>query len=304
MGNYRQHIAFASTLGVGYGVAAYALAGLHWLYGSVAILLASLGGLLPDLDSASGIELRGFTGILGVLGALVVWQEVGQIQPPPVFEIHLWAMVGTFLAIRHGLKRIMLHITMHRGISHSLPTCAVWAELVYLHYPSESHPVRLMMGAGVAIGFFSHLLLDEICSVDLRGARLNKAFGTAIKFWAPSIWSTLAMYGLLSYLTWLTIRQWPDDPMRHDASIAAPEWPANWPRPKWPKSWGPSPFDASARREPDAPRRRMGEEAHPPEPGPQPGDGPGRISDFQPLDLPEPGESRPRKPTLNRRVRP
>ena len=47
------------------------------------------------------------------------------------------------------------------------------------------------------VGFFSHLLLDEICSVDLKGARVNKAFGTAIKLWAPSAWSTLAMYGLL-----------------------------------------------------------------------------------------------------------
>ena len=59
---------------------------------------------------------------------------------------------------------------------------------------------------------FSHLLLDEICSVDLRGARVNKAFGTAIKFWAPSPWTTLAMYLLLSHLSWRVIEQWPSDP--------------------------------------------------------------------------------------------
>ena len=51
-----------------------------------------------------------------------------------------------------------------------------------------------MMAVAVMVGFFSHLLLDEICSVDLRGARVNKAFGTAIKFWAPSPWTTLGMY--------------------------------------------------------------------------------------------------------------
>ena len=252
MGNYRQHITFASTLGVGYGVLAYVMAGLHWLYGTVAVLLTSLGGLLPDLDSASGIELRGFLGILGVLGAMVVWQEVGQIQPPPAFEIHLWAMIGTFLMIRHGLKRIMLRITMHRGISHSLPTMMVWSELVYLHYPSESHPVRLMMGVAVALGFFSHLLLDEICSVDLRGARLNKAFGTAIKFWAPSIWSTLAMYVLLSYLTREVVLRWPDDPLRHRPEIARPEWPTNWPRPPWPTTWGSDPFAPDSTRDTSA----------------------------------------------------
>ncbi len=237
MGNYRQHIAFASTLGVGYSVAAYLLAGLHWLYGSVAILLATLSGLLPDLDSPSGVELRSFTGILGVLGALVVWMEIGQIDPPPVFEIHLWAMVATFLMIRHGLKRVMGHLTVHRGISHSIPTCAVWAELTYLHYPSPDPAVRIMMGVAVGVGFMSHLLLDEICSVDLKGARINKAFGTAMKFWAPSIWSTLAIYALLSFLTWQIVREWPDDPFGPREHIHAPEWPTSWPKLPIPASW-------------------------------------------------------------------
>jgi hypothetical protein len=233
MGNYRQHVAFASSLGCGYAVAAYFLAGLHWLYGSVAALLATLGGLLPDLDSPSGVEMKGFTGILGVLGALAVWQEVGKVHPPPAFELHLWMMVDTFAIIRHGLSRTVSHLAVHRGISHSFPTLGVWTELTYLHYPSESHPVRLMMGAAVGLGFFSHLLLDEICSVDLRGARLNKAFGTAMKMWAPSVWSTLAMYGILSYLTYQAIHQWPDDPLGTKVEFRMPEWPATWPRPSW-----------------------------------------------------------------------
>jgi hypothetical protein len=110
---------------------------------------------------------------------------------------------------------------------------AVWTELIYLHYPSSSHLVRLMMGAAVGIGFFSHLLLDEICSVDLKGARLNKAFGTAMKFWAPSVWSTLAMYAALSALTYQVIQQWPDDPLENGVQIKMPSWPSKWPRPSW-----------------------------------------------------------------------
>jgi membrane-bound metal-dependent hydrolase YbcI (DUF457 family) len=250
MGNYRQHVAFASTLGVGYSAVAYFVAGLHWLYGSVAILLATLGGLLPDLDSPTGIEMKGFTGLLGVLGALAIWQELGLVQPPPVFEVHLWAVVITFVLIRHGISRTMSHISVHRGISHSFPTLVVWAELTYLYYPSDSHPVRLMMGAAVGIGFFSHLLLDEICSVDLRGHRLNKAFGTAMKFWAPSIWSTLGMYAFLSALTYQVVQQWPDDPFLDRIKIEIPGWPAKWPRPKWPASWGKSPFETRDRVEP------------------------------------------------------
>lgn len=211
MGNYRQHIGFAGVLGTLYGWAAYAGAGVHWLYGSIAALLTGLSGLLPDLDHPIGVELKGFTGILGVLAALAAWQHVGSNDPDFPFELHLWAVVGAYIAVRHGLRRVLAKLMVHRGISHSVPTCAVWGCLAYLYYPSNNHVVRALMALAVILGFFSHLLLDEICSVDLKGERLNKAFGTAIKLWAPSPWATLAMYALLSYLLWRVIQIWPDD---------------------------------------------------------------------------------------------
>ena len=92
----------------------------------------------------------------------------------------------------------------------------VWGLLTYLYYPSNYHGLRVLMALAVMVGFLSHLLLDEICSVDLRGVRVNKAFGTALKLWAPSPWTTLMMYALLSYLTWMTIQRWPSDPTRFD----------------------------------------------------------------------------------------
>ncbi|MBX6313410.1 MAG: metal-dependent hydrolase, partial [Isosphaeraceae bacterium] len=214
MGNYRQHITFAAVLGVVYAWSAYVLAGLHWIYGSVAALLATLSGLLPDLDSDSGVELKGFTGILGVLAAMAAWHVLAEADPEEElpFELHLWAVIACYVFVRHGMRRIVSRLMVHRGMSHSLPTCAVWAALTYLYYPSAHHAVRLAMALAVAIGFFSHLLLDEICSVDLRGARVNRAFGTAIKLWAPSPWSTLGVYTLLAYLAWRVIQAWPPEP--------------------------------------------------------------------------------------------
>ena len=216
MGNYRQHITVAGFLGAGYAWAAYTLAGVHAVYGSVAALLSTLGGLLPDLDAPSGVQLRGFTGLLGVLAALAVWQRVGGVEPPPAFEYHLWAVIAAFVLVRHGLRRAMTRLSVHRGISHSLPTCAVWGALTYLSYPvgdhapPDRHVLRVFMAAAVMLGFLSHLVLDEVCSVDLRGARVNRAFGTALKLWASSFWSTLAVYAVLIYLTWRVTRVWPD----------------------------------------------------------------------------------------------
>jgi hypothetical protein len=239
LGNYRQHITFASVLGVAYAWAAYLLAGVHWLYGSVAALLAMLGGLLPDLDSPSGVELKGFTGILGVLTALAVWQRLENLERPLAFELHLWAVIAAFVMVRHGIRRIMTRISVHRGISHSVPMCAVWGALAYLCYPTDHHVVKVMMALAVVIGFSSHLLLDEICSVDLRGARVNRAFGTAIKFWAPSAVSTIAIYILLSYLSWIIVDGWPEGPFHYDPP-PSPELPVKLPDrliDAVPKSW-------------------------------------------------------------------
>ena len=91
------------------------------------------------------------------------------------------------------------------------PPASSGGALTYLYYPTQWPLIRITMAVAVMLGFMSHLLLDEICSVDLRGARVNKAFGTAIKFWAPNPWTTLAIYLLLSYLSWRIIEQWPEN---------------------------------------------------------------------------------------------
>lgn len=231
MGNYRQHVGFAGFCGLAYAWGAFVLAGLHWLYGSVAALLATLGGLLPDLDSDSGIEMRGFTGVLGVLAAMAVWQHIAVYESNLPFELHLWACILAYLAVRHGLRRIVSKLTVHRGISHSLPMGAVWGAFAYLYYPSPHHIIRALMALAIMVGFLSHLLLDEMCSVDLAGRRVNKAFGTALKLWAPSPWSTLAIYGLLSYLAWRIIGQWPEGSPLDRLSLPRPKLDFPWPPP-------------------------------------------------------------------------
>ena len=211
VGNYRQHLGFATAFGVIYAVAAYVVVGIHLLYGAVALFLTTMSGLLPDLDSDSGVEMKSFTGVLGVLAAVTVWDKADRLEPRPSFEMHLLLVVLAYTFVRHGLRRVVARLTVHRGISHSVPMCLVWGIATYLYYPSTAHPIRLLMATAVTTGFMSHLLLDEICSVDLQGARVNKAFGTAIKFWAPSPWSTLAVYGLLAYLAYRAIDIWPPE---------------------------------------------------------------------------------------------
>ncbi|WZO99103.1 metal-dependent hydrolase [Isosphaeraceae bacterium EP7] len=224
MGNYRQHVTFGCGTGIVYGLGAYFFGQIHWIYGIVATLLSTLGGMLPDLDSDSGSAMRGFTGLMGVIVAIGVWHRLAIMEPVPAFEYHLLAVIIAYVCVRHFLQRIVAGLTKHRGMSHSFPTCALWGTISLHFYPTDKPIIKVMMAIALMAGFFSHLLLDEICSVDLRGARVNKAFGTAMKFWSKSIMSTLVVYAMLSYSTYTLIEQWPEEPLNFGTRVDAPLW--------------------------------------------------------------------------------
>nr|WP_233579115.1 metal-dependent hydrolase [Tautonia sociabilis] len=225
MGNFRQHVGFASFLGIFFAWGAGVVTGLHWLYGSVAALLTTVGGLLPDLDSDSSVQLRGFSGLLGILAAVAVWQGIDDTEAVVPFELHLWAAILTYVLVRHGLRRSLARLTVHRGMNHSLPTAGIWGAITYLGYPSDSHPIRLLMAAAVTLGFLSHLVLDEWCSVDLAGRRVNRAFGTALKFTSKSVGATIVTYVLLALLGWWVTLSWPSDPIAGGLPSPEVRWP-------------------------------------------------------------------------------
>ncbi len=225
MGNYRQHLTTSGLTGALLAWAAHVLAGLHWLYGSVAALLATISGILPDLDHPIGVELKGLTGTLGVLTGLAVWHRLGRHFPDLPFEMHLWSVVLAYFFVRYGLRQVLTRLMVHRGISHSLPTCAVWGALTYLYYPSPYHAIRVWMAGAVMLGFLSHLVLDEVCSVDLSDNRVKRSFGTALKFWAPSAGSTLAIYAILFLLVRQIIDTWPAGSFVATLSERVPEPP-------------------------------------------------------------------------------
>ena len=211
-----------------YAIGLSMLGGMHWVFGTVAALLSTIGGLLPDLDHPIGVQLKGFTGVLGVLSALAIWHRVSRGVPDLPFELHLWLVVLAYLFVRYGLRRTLAKMMVHRGISHSFPTCAVWAAVVFLYYPSESTLIRSLMASSVSLGFISHLLLDEICSVDLTGARIKRSFGTAMKFWAPSFGATLGIYALLSFLAFKVVQEWPDETIRQVLAETPPTIKIPW----------------------------------------------------------------------------
>jgi len=202
MAGFRTHITVSSALGVAAG--AIAVNPLSFTT-ETAVLVAGLtgaGGMLPDLDSDSGIPLRETFSLAAVVLPLAL---IPRMQLHLSQEGILAALLFSYLAIRYLGARVFKHFTVHRGMFHSIPAVLIAGLVVYLGYHSPDRRVRLLLAAGVMIGFLSHLVLDELYSVDLRGmkVRLNQFAGTAVKFVSPSIAATATCYALLGGLAYL-----------------------------------------------------------------------------------------------------
>lgn len=113
-------------------------------------------------------------------------------------------LVVMYLGIRYGLAWLVSTFSVHRGMFHSIPAMLIAAEITYLGYPSELTTVKLLMAGGVAVGFFSHLLLDEMYSVQLNGVRVRfkKSWGTAIKLVGERMAPNVITYAILLTLTY------------------------------------------------------------------------------------------------------
>src|SRR5438552_9253483 len=72
MASYLGHLTFSSALGAAYGSAGVLLWGMDWGPAFLGAGLTTLGGLLPDLDSGSGVPVRELFGIGAVIVPLLL----------------------------------------------------------------------------------------------------------------------------------------------------------------------------------------------------------------------------------------
>ena len=203
MASYRGHLTFSGLLGAGYG--SLALLEWNWDWGPVVVAagLTTLGGLLPDLDSDSGVPVREMFGLSAAVAPFLLFRQV-YVYCRQSTEQTLVILGAIYLIIRYFLSQMFKHFTVHRGMFHSVPAMSIAGLATYLLYPSDDARLRTFLAVGVMLGFFSHLILDELYSVDFMGVRLhlNKYAGSAVKFYSKSWFATLTTYLLLAFLVW------------------------------------------------------------------------------------------------------
>jgi membrane-bound metal-dependent hydrolase YbcI (DUF457 family) len=195
----------SSALGAAYGGLAAWQLNLGWGPVVLGAGLTTVGGLLPDLDSDSGVPVRELFGLLAAVVPMLLLRRLLR-EDLPLDEALASAAIA-YVAIRYGLSQVFRRLTVHRGMFHSLPALLIAGLIVFLIDKGSPFSVRLFLAGGVMIGFLSHLILDEFVSVDFMGLRprLKKSAGSALKFASSSWPATVTCYLLLTalgYLAW------------------------------------------------------------------------------------------------------
>lgn len=200
MAGFRMHISVSTLCGVAYGGVAVRFLGHPPETAILAAGLTAVGGMLPDLDSDSGTPIRELFGLAASVTPLLLYKRLETLGL--THEGILAAIVGIYIFVRYGLSKLFKHLTVHRGMFHSIPCMLIFGLATYLAYDSPWHSTRILLGLGVMIGFLSHLVLDEIYSVDFNGLRvkLKGSAGSALKFFSPSFLATTICYGLLGVM--------------------------------------------------------------------------------------------------------
>ncbi|MFO7748910.1 MAG: metal-dependent hydrolase [Desulfobacteraceae bacterium] len=164
-------------------------------------ILGVVGGLLPDIDSDTSISVRLlFTFIATVISFLVMFKQQADNTVMELFLV--W--VGSFAFIKFFLFSLFTKVTTHRGIIHSIPASVFFgfiATIVINRVFCFNDFVAWMAGLFVFGGSIIHLLLDELFSLNMAGAKPKKSAGTALKFGSMGdLRSTAFIYVVIALL--------------------------------------------------------------------------------------------------------
>lgn len=208
MAGFRMHITVSGLCGIGYGGLALKPLGYDPETAVLAAALTTVGGMLPDLDSDSGVPVREMFGLAAAVGPVLLVPRF--VEAGLSVEGVLAAMLASYVLIRYLFSRVFKHITVHRGMYHSIPAMLIAGLVVYLGYHSPQHQTRVLFALGTMVGFLSHLVLDEIYSVNFHGVKvkLKASAGSAVKFMSPSWIGTAACYAILGGLSYMAYRDY------------------------------------------------------------------------------------------------
>ena len=193
MADFKTHMTVSTATGALLAFAGYKVM-LPWETCVVAGTLCSVSGMLPDLDSNSGRPLREATALGAAVIPMLMVERLQKLDLRP--DQMVLIAIATYFSIRFVLAEIFRRYTVHRGMWHSLPAAAICGMVAFLVMSHEDMTVRVFKTSGVVLGFLSHLILDEIWSIDFKKGsyKFKESFGTALKLWGRDMTANAVTY--------------------------------------------------------------------------------------------------------------
>jgi len=187
LANFKTHMVVGATVS---GISSTLLLSAGHLTDSEALLLFSLGtigSLLPDIDSKTSIPFKiTFTLLSVFLSFAIIFSKP---EYSLIEKLILW--LTSFYLLKLFIMRVFIEYTSHRGIFHSVPMGILLGILGTMLLKTlfwVDGSVAVWGGFFITLGYLTHLILDEVYSVDLANKRMKKSFGTAFSFHKKSNW--------------------------------------------------------------------------------------------------------------------
>lgn len=203
MADFKTHISTSTFIGCCYGAAGHYVFEVPIAHSIIATGLCSVAGMLPDLDSNSGIPQREMLSFVSVIVPMLMiprFEALGLDAEQMVFVAGV-----LYVAIRFGIGGLFRRYTKHRGMWHSIPAAMIAGLVTFMVCLSSDLDIRIFKAWAVVVGFVTHLFLDEVYAVNWEGKlpRTKKSFGTAMKFWGTNNWANAFTYGKLGVLIFM-----------------------------------------------------------------------------------------------------
>jgi len=184
MADFKTHLEVGTATGFGLSVFTYMVDWTTNIYMAVIVFFATvIGSFLPDMDSDSGLPVKIIFGLYAYLAATLALYFVNDAGYSVIFLVTIPAIA--FIFVKIFLERIFSKFTSHRGVFHTIPAILI----IFLLSLKIAHQTRLplmeqfVISLSIGMGYFSHLLLDEIFAINFLTGSKSKSNGFSIKKW-------------------------------------------------------------------------------------------------------------------------
>jgi len=194
MADFKKHTSVGLLWGLLISIVCFFAGYIDILQGVVATVLGIIGSGLPDIDSDTARPRRIILGILGItVPVILASSHFKGSRVETIFCIVLFS----YLFLQYVLSYVFAKYTKHRGLFHSIPMMVLFGELTFLMFSDSINQATLVYAGACAGGYLSHLILDEIYSVDIMGCSIKRSFGTALCFKGDSFLRNMILYLLI-----------------------------------------------------------------------------------------------------------